>query len=247
MFRPCVCAVRRCQDPRSSPATMMSCHEPSVKLLMASTFRCLDRNANVTSGDPSRIIRCTVIKLLKTMVHVESCNRYWSARKTSPIPASPEWVATRMCSIYFVFGGAFCETKKELASSKRPTGEGCPGLEPAVRAYLYLGRALDGLLEGARHCSSFQGASWIDGTTRREDSRPTWQLDDTGGRKKKDVGAGSWRSCGNKLSSGSGTGQGPVPRGWVRCGVERRLAWGVIRLRGTCWMSGGAAVQRVLF
>ena len=51
-------------------------------------------------------MRCTVIRLLKTTVHVESRNRNWSARKTSPTPASPACVATRICSIYFVFGGA---------------------------------------------------------------------------------------------------------------------------------------------
>lgn len=54
-------------------------------------------------------MRWTVIKLLKTTVHVESRNRWWSARNTSPTPASPECVATRMCSMYFVFGGAACE------------------------------------------------------------------------------------------------------------------------------------------
>ena len=47
-----------------------------------------------------------MIKLLKTMVHVESRSRYCSALNTSPTPASPACVAIRICSMYFVFGGA---------------------------------------------------------------------------------------------------------------------------------------------
>lgn len=83
-------------------------HLPSAKELIASMFLCLARYASVASGEPSRIMRCIVIKLLKTTVHVESRSRYCSARNTSPTPASPACVATRMCSMYFVFGGAAC-------------------------------------------------------------------------------------------------------------------------------------------
>lgn len=79
---------------------------PSVKLLVANIFLWWARNSKVTSGDPSRIIRWTVMRDLKTTVHVESRSRFWSARKTSATPCSPECVATRMCSIYFDFGGA---------------------------------------------------------------------------------------------------------------------------------------------
>lgn len=65
-------------------------HVPSVKLLIASILRCRARNCNVTSGDPSRIMRWTVMRPLKTTVHVESRKRYCSVRKTSAMPASPE-------------------------------------------------------------------------------------------------------------------------------------------------------------
>lgn len=81
-------------------------------MLIASIFLCFARYASVTSGDPSLIIRWTVIKLLKTTVHVESLSRCCRARKTSPTPASPACVATRMCSMYFVFGGAACSRRR---------------------------------------------------------------------------------------------------------------------------------------
>ena len=77
-------------------------------MLTASMFLCFAKYANVTSGEPSLIIRWTVIKLLKTTVHVESLKRCCRALKTSPTPASPAWVAMRMCSMYLVFGGAAC-------------------------------------------------------------------------------------------------------------------------------------------
>jgi hypothetical protein len=73
---------------------------PSEKLLIASIFRCLERYANVASGDPSLIIRWTVIKLLNTTVHVESRSRFCNARNTSATPCSPECVAIRICSMY---------------------------------------------------------------------------------------------------------------------------------------------------
>jgi hypothetical protein len=89
----------------SSSGTMWNI--PSVNELIAS-FRCgfCARYLRVTSGSPSRIMRCTMIKLLKTMVHVESRNRFVRARKISATPASPAWVATRICSTYFDFGAA---------------------------------------------------------------------------------------------------------------------------------------------
>lgn len=59
---------------------------------------------------------CVVSKLLSTTVHVESRNRYCNERKTSPTPASPECVATRMCSIYFVLGGAFYKSHRSACN-----------------------------------------------------------------------------------------------------------------------------------
>ena len=86
-------------------------HVPSVNELMASFLvGFCARYFKVTSGSPSLIMRCTMIKLLKTMVHVESRRRFWRARKISATPASPAWVATRMCSTYFDFGAASCGT-----------------------------------------------------------------------------------------------------------------------------------------
>lgn len=82
-------------------------HVPSVNELIASFLVGLSaKYFKVTSGSPSRIIRCTMIKLLKTMVHVESRRRFVRARKISATPASPAWVATRMCSTYLDFGAA---------------------------------------------------------------------------------------------------------------------------------------------
>ena len=45
---------------------------------------------------------------LKTIVHVESLRRFCKALKISATPASPAWVATRMCSTYLALGGASC-------------------------------------------------------------------------------------------------------------------------------------------
>jgi hypothetical protein len=73
---------------------------------MASMFLCLAKYASVTSDDPSLIMRCTVIKLLNTTVHVESRNRFCKARKTSATPASPECVAIRICSMYLCNKGS---------------------------------------------------------------------------------------------------------------------------------------------
>lgn len=79
---------------------------PSEKLLTASFEGDSAKYFRVTFGSPSRTIRWTMISDLKTMVHVESRNRFCSARKTSPTPASPACVATRMCSTYLDFGAA---------------------------------------------------------------------------------------------------------------------------------------------
>jgi len=92
-----------------SPAYRRIQDIPSAKWFVASR-RCgfWARYLSVTSGSPSRIIRCTMIRLLKTMVHVESRRRFVSARKISATPASPACVATRMCSTYFDLGAASC-------------------------------------------------------------------------------------------------------------------------------------------
>ena len=96
---------------------------PSVKLLMANILRCRAKNSSVASGSPSRIIMWTVMRPLKTTVHVESRRRNCRARKTSEIPASPECVATRMCSMYLVFGGAACR-ESWLADVRRRQRDG---------------------------------------------------------------------------------------------------------------------------
>jgi hypothetical protein len=131
------------------PGKEIGLDSPSVKLPTNKELRLLAKKARVTSGEPSRIMRWTVMRPLNTIVHVESRSRYCSARMTSPTPASPECVATRMCSMYLVFGGAFCSRlARGLASDDKPCVMGgsseCP-------SYLDLGSPLDGLLEGARH------------------------------------------------------------------------------------------------
>ncbi len=90
---------------------------PSEKLLMAS-FRGPPsaRYPSVTSGSPSRIIKCTIMRDLNTMVHVESRKRFWRARKTSPTAASPACVATRMCSTYLDFGAASYKYRHQQSS-----------------------------------------------------------------------------------------------------------------------------------
>lgn len=79
---------------------------PSEKLLIATFDGDSDRNLSVTFGSPSRIMRCTIISPLKTIVHVESRNRCVKVRKTSATPTSPACVATRRCSTYFDLGAA---------------------------------------------------------------------------------------------------------------------------------------------
>ena len=61
---------------------------------------------NVASNWPSRIMKCRTMSALNTTVHVESRRRRCSVRNISATPASPVWVATRMCSMYFDLGGA---------------------------------------------------------------------------------------------------------------------------------------------
>ena len=67
-----------------------------------------DTNFSVTLGSPSRIMRCTIISDLKTIVHVESLRRFVKVEKIAATPSSPAWVATRMCSTYLALGGASC-------------------------------------------------------------------------------------------------------------------------------------------
>lgn len=126
---------------------------PSVKWLMAS-FLCgfCARNLSVTSGSPSLIMRCTMIKLLKTMVHVESRRRLVRARKISATPASPACVATRMCSTYLDLGAASYTAKSvdcNGASNVEATVN--HGTLRRARTCLDLGAALYTLLKGAGH------------------------------------------------------------------------------------------------
>ncbi len=87
-------------------AILYSLDVPSEKLLIASLDGESATYIKVTFGSPSLIIRCTMMSALKTIVHVESRNRFCSARKISATPASPVEVATRMCSTYLALGGA---------------------------------------------------------------------------------------------------------------------------------------------
>lgn len=64
------------------------------------------RYLSVTLGSPSRIIKWTMISALNTIVHVESRSLFCIALNISATPASPAWVATRMCSTYLAFGAA---------------------------------------------------------------------------------------------------------------------------------------------
>lgn len=116
---------------------------PSVNWLTASrVLGDCERYFNVTSFSPSLIIRCTMMSALKAMVHVESRSRFSSVRKTSARPASPECVASRMCSTYLALGGASCRRICVSDYTIRPF---------LLQAYLDLCSALDRLLERARH------------------------------------------------------------------------------------------------
>lgn len=79
---------------------------PSEKLLIASFEGDSAKNFRVTFGSPSRIMRCTTIRDLNTIVHVESLSLFCKVRNISATPASPACVATKMCSIYFDLGAA---------------------------------------------------------------------------------------------------------------------------------------------
>ncbi len=81
---------------------------PSEKLLIASFDGESAKNLSVTFGSPSRIMRCTMMSDLKTIVHVESRSLFCKARNISATPASPACVATRICSTYFDLGAASC-------------------------------------------------------------------------------------------------------------------------------------------
>ncbi len=70
-------------------AILYSLDVPSEKLLIASFEGESATYFKVTFGSPSLIIRCTMMSALKTIVHVESRNRFCSARKISATPASP--------------------------------------------------------------------------------------------------------------------------------------------------------------
>ncbi len=89
-------------------AILYSLDVPSEKLLIASFDGESATNFSVTFGSPSLTMRCTMISALKTIVHVESRSLCCSARKISATPASPAWVAMRMCSTYLALGGASC-------------------------------------------------------------------------------------------------------------------------------------------
>lgn len=87
---------------------------------------------------------------LKTIVHVESRSRNWRVRKISATPASPLWVARRMCSMYFALGGASCDLISISSSSSELSENGIQG---SGRADFDLGGPLHRLLEILRHCS----------------------------------------------------------------------------------------------
>lgn len=129
-------------------------HIPSVKLFIASFLAGLvAKNASVTSSDPSRIIKCTTISALNTIVHVESRKRFVKTLKTSATPCSPVWVDMRICSMYLDFGAASC------FGSVNETDGG------ADRTYhLDLGCTLDGLFPARRHGSSSKNNASDPGT-----------------------------------------------------------------------------------
>ena len=100
----------RCVDPLSvgprADAILYSLDVPSEKLLIASFDGESATYLSVTFGSPSLIIKCTMISALNTIVHVESLKRFCRVRNISATPASPAWVATRICSTYLALGGA---------------------------------------------------------------------------------------------------------------------------------------------
>ncbi len=133
-------------NPRSvgplAEAILYSLDVPSEKLLIASFEGESARYLSVTFGSPSRIMRCTMISDLKTIVHVESRNRFCKARKISATPASPAWVATRICSTYLAFGGASCGRSFQVSwRSRLPMGssscsDSCLDFRPTLHRLL---------------------------------------------------------------------------------------------------------------
>jgi len=97
-----------------------------------------------------------MIRLLKTMVHVESRRRLVRARNISATPASPACVATKICSTYLDFGAA-SYTCVSVGLSWTLGRVHCVALrrelERTAHAYLDLGAAFDALFKGARHVS----------------------------------------------------------------------------------------------
>jgi len=114
---------------------------------------------SVTLGSPSLIIRCVTIRALKTIVHVESRSLCCSVRNISATPASPAWVATRMCSMYFDFGAASCQIELAYATDFLKTLE---------LSDLLLGPALHGFFERSGHGDTRTG-----GLCREQYGRPS--------------------------------------------------------------------------
>ena len=81
---------------------------PSENPLIASFLGFSAIYCRVASNCPSLTIICMTMRALKTIVHVESRSRSWIVRNISATPASPVWVATRMCSMYLDLGAASC-------------------------------------------------------------------------------------------------------------------------------------------
>lgn len=103
---------------------------------------------------------------LNTIVHVESRSRFCNARKISATPASPAWVATRICSTYFALGGASCFHEINEIDSRAVNGRLLalilvPPLtdfsnEPDIVGAVQLN---SGDLRGVRNQRGFQGRS----------------------------------------------------------------------------------------
>lgn len=119
----------------------LSLDSPSEKLLIASFDGESAKNLSVTFGSPSRIMRCTMMSDLKTIVHVESRSLFCKARNISATPASPVCVATRICSTYFDLGAASCYHNII----------GVSFLKMPKRPYLYLRPSLDRLFKRTCH------------------------------------------------------------------------------------------------
>lgn len=104
-------------------------NSPSEKLLIASFDGESAKNLSVTFGSPSRIMRCTMMSDLNTIVHVESRSLFCKARNISATPASPACVATRICSTYLDLGAASCYHKISVYRSKS---------SPSVHTFIFV-------------------------------------------------------------------------------------------------------------